>query len=150
MKNFLKRLLSASFLLMFVVAVGSNSINAQENPPAQQGGETVVDKVQSNEDVSEFAELLQVSGFADVLAQQGPYTVLAPSNEALRSGDFDLEQVKQNPGQAQQVVQSHLYQGELGSEKVESSMGVGVEDTDDSAANGTVHVVDNVVQKQQQ
>jgi uncharacterized surface protein with fasciclin (FAS1) repeats len=136
---------TGSFILLFAVAIHSNTINAQGNTEDQPQGETVVDKVESNEGTSDFAEILQVSGFADVLSQQGPFTVIAPSNDALQSAEVDVEKAKNDQKMAQQVAQSHLYQGELPSEEVESSMGVEVQDSDDSASNGTIYFVDQVI-----
>jgi uncharacterized surface protein with fasciclin (FAS1) repeats len=146
MKTIFKRLVISSFVLLFGVATYSNIINAQGNTQTQVEGETVVDKVESNEKTSDFAELLEASGFAKVLQNEGPFTVLAPSNEALQSGVTNLEEVKENPAQVQKLVRSHLYQGQVSSSQVESDMGVGIEETDESAANGTVYIVDNIVQ----
>jgi uncharacterized surface protein with fasciclin (FAS1) repeats len=145
MKTMLKRLVTGSFILLFAVAIHSNTINAQGNAEDQPQGETVVDKVESNEDTSDFAEILKVSGFAEVLKKQGPFTVLAPSNEALQSGEVDVEKAKEDQKAAQQVAQSHLYQGELPAEEVEASMEVEVQDSDDSPSNGTVYFVDQIV-----
>lgn len=145
MKTIIKRLVAGSFILLFAVAIHSNTINAQGNAETQPQGETVVDQVESNEDTSDFAELLKVSGFAEVLKKQGPFTVLAPTNDALQSGEVDVEKAKEDQKMAQQVAQSHLYQGELPADEVESSMGVKVQDSDDSPSNGTVFVVDQVV-----
>lgn len=130
------------FLLLFAVTVYSNTTTAQETKAPPQG-DTVVDKV--NEKTSDFAEILKVSGFAEVLKKQGPFTVLAPSNEALQSSEVDVEKAKKDQKVAQQVAQSHLYQGQLPEKEIESSMGVKVEDSDDSPSNGTVFVVDQIV-----
>lgn len=151
MKTIFKRLITGSFVFLFAIALYSNTTTAQEAPPTEGAeGETIVDKLSENEETTEFAALLDESGFADVLQQEGPFTVLAPSNEALQSGEVDVEAVKEDPAQVQQLVQSHLYKGEIPSEQVESSMGVGIENSDDSADNGTIYVVDQVVQQQQQ
>lgn len=144
MKSILKRLATGAFLLFFAVAVHSNTTIAQETEAPPQG-DTVVDKVQSSEKTSDFAEILQASGFADVLQEQGPFTVLAPSNDALESSGVDVEEAKSDQQMAQQVAQSHLYQGELPEEEVEASMGVEVEDSDDSPSNGTIYFVNQMV-----
>lgn len=140
----MKRLALGSFALLFAFAVHSNAVAQQQEAPPQQG-ETVVDKVESNDDTSEFAEILKVSGFAEVLKKQGPFTVLVPTNDALESSDVDVEAAKNDQEAAQQIAQSHLYQGNLPAEDVESSMGVQVEDSDDSPSNGTVYIVDQIV-----
>lgn len=146
MKTLVKRLLASSFILLFAVAIHSNTIQAQVQEEAgQPQGDTVVDKVEENEKTSDFAELLKTSGFAEVLNQQGPFTVLAPTNEALEASEVDVEGAKNDQEKAQQIAQNHLYQGNLPSEDVESSMGVKVEDSDDSPSNGTIYVVDQIV-----
>lgn len=149
MRTKIKRFVSASVALLLVLAFSANITVAQGGGQQQQGqaaeGETVVDKLNENENTSDFAELLEQSGFAQVLAEQGPYTVLAPSNEALANGEVDIESAKENRDQAQQVVQSHLYQGEIPQEEVESSMGVEVDEKDESPSNGTVYFVNDVV-----
>lgn len=144
MKSIIKRVATGAFLLFFAVAVHSNTTIAQETEVPQKGN-TVVDKVEANEETSDFAEILKVSGFADVLKEQGPFTVLAPSNEALQSSGVDIEEAKNDQKMAQQVAQNHLYQGELPEEEVEASMGVEVQDSDDSPSNGTVFFVDQMV-----
>lgn len=145
MKTMLKRLVTSSFILLFAVAIHSNTMNAQGNAASQPQGETVVDKVTSNAETSDFAEILQVSGFAEVLNRQGPFTVLAPSNEALKAGNVDVEAAKNDQEKARQVAQNHLYKGEIPAEEVESSMGTEVTDSDDSGSNGTVYFVNQVV-----
>lgn len=147
MKTIVKRLVASSFILLFAVAIHSNTIQAQvqENTEAPPQGDTVVDKIDSNEETSDFAQVLKVSGFAEVLKKQGPFTVLAPTNDALQSGEVDIEKAKKDQKMAQQVAQSHLYQGELPAEEVESTMEVNVQESDDSPSNGTVYVVDEIV-----
>ena len=152
MTSKINKLISASVAVLMVLAFSANFAVAQGGGQGQQGqgqvqGETVVDKVSENSETSDFAELLEKSGFAQVLAQQGPYTVLAPSNDALGSGEVDVESAKENQKQAQQVVQNHLYQGEISADEVESSMGVKVQKKDGSPANGVVYVVDKVVSR---
>ncbi|MEL7833651.1 fasciclin domain-containing protein [Fodinibius sp. Rm-B-1B1-1] len=145
MTSKMKKLISASFAVLLVFALSANFAVGQGGGQSQVQGETVVDKVSENSDTSDFSDLLEQSGFAQVLAQQGPYTVLAPSNDALAKGEVDVESAKENQKQAQQVVQNHLYQGEISADEVESSMGVKVQKEDESPANGVVYVVDKVV-----
>lgn len=146
MTSKIKKLVSASVAVLLVFAFGANITVAQGGGQGQQvQGETVVDNVSENSDTSDFAELLEQSGFAKVLAQQGPYTVLAPSNEALSKAEVDVASAKENQKQAQQVVQNHLYQGEISADEVESSMGVKVQNEDGSPANGVVYTVNQVV-----
>lgn len=143
MKKLLRVITATSLILAFAITFNSQAVFAQGG----EQGDTVVDVVNGNEDASDFAELLSESGFANVLQEQGPFTVLAPSNEALEASGVNVDELKQNPQKVQGLVQSHLYQGELPSDKVESMLDASVEDSDNSASNGTVHVVDQVVEK---
>jgi uncharacterized surface protein with fasciclin (FAS1) repeats len=144
MKKLLKLITATSLILAFAITLNSQALNAQDQG-AQ--GDTVVEVVEGTEEASDFADLLSESGFASVLQEQGPYTVLAPSNEALEASGTNVDELKQNPQKVQGLVQGHLYQGELPSDKVESMLDVSVEKSDNSASNGTVHVVDKVVKK---
>lgn len=147
MKNVLKRLIASSFIFLFAVSLHFNTANAQGQTPPDAEGETVVDKLDSNEQTSEFAQLLKESGFSDILTKQGPFTVLAPSNDALQSGDTSADELKENPEELKKFVRSHLYQGEVPTDQVESGMGVKVQDTEESASNGIIYVVDKPVQR---
>lgn len=145
----LKTYLASSMAIAVTLLMFSGSMQAQGNmqgeTSSQTDAKTVVDVVKSTNNVSEFAELLDKSGFAKVLDQQdGQFTVLAPKNEAIEDVD---PQRKQNP---QTLIQGQLYQGELSKDEVEAQMDVKVEETDNSAANGTVHVVDKLASPPQQ
>lgn len=146
MKLSLKTLLISSLILTVTVLLNTTT-QAQETTPPDAQGETVYEVVNASEETSDFAELLDKSGYAKILKKQGPYTVLAPSNEAIEASNTSMDKLSENPGQIKSVVQGHLYQGEVPSEKVESQMGVTVEKSDESASNGVVHVVDQIVQQ---
>ncbi len=147
MKKLLRVITATSLILAFAITFNSQAIIAQGDTSGGGQGDTVVDIVSESDEASDFAELLSESGFANVLQEQGPFTVLAPSNEALEASGADVDELKQNPQQVQTLVQSHLYQGDLPSDEVESMLDVSVENSDNSASNGTVHVVDKVVEK---
>ena len=59
-----------------------------------------------------------------------------------------MSKLKEKPQKVKSIVQSHLYQGEVSSEQVESQMGVTIEEKDESPSNGVVYVVDQVVKPQ--
>ncbi|WP_445665281.1 fasciclin domain-containing protein [Fodinibius sp. AD559] len=148
MRSNIKRLVSASLAVMLVMAFVANvTVGQNTGQQGQVDGETVVDKIDSNEKLSDFTALVEASGFGQVLTQPGTYTVLAPTNKALENEGVDVDAAKENRKQAQKVVQSHLYQGDISTEKVKSSMGVKIKDKDESAANGTVYIVDQVVKR---
>ncbi len=148
MKTLFKYFLTGMLVVTFGFLINENESHAQiQDQQEQPQGETVVDVVNSEEDHTHFAELLEETDMPKVLSQQGSFTVLVPSDDALESLDTDIEELKQNPQEAQELVSGHLYQGELPSEEVESALGVEVVDGDKKASNGVVHVIDEVVQR---
>lgn len=145
MKTILNIPVTLSLIVTLAVLGNMQPVNAQEDTAPQ--AETVVDVVDANEETTDFGQLLENSGFANVLQAEGPYTVLAPSNEAIESSGTSMDALEESPQKVKTLVQGHLYQGELPPEQVESMLEVEVKDTDESASNGTVHIVDEVVEK---
>lgn len=140
MKSISKRFFAGSLILVFTLLFSSNAVRGQSNSQTDNQGKTVYEVVNSNENTSEFAALLDKSGYARILKQQqGDFTVLAPSNEAVQKADSEL---KASP---KKLMKGQLFKGEVSKDQVESQMGVTVEETDNSASNGTVYVVDKVV-----
>lgn len=140
MKLSLKRLTTGFLVLTLALVFGLNSAHAQDG--------TVVDVVKSNEEVSTFAELLEETQLPELLNQEGPFTVVAPTDEAFQKMEVDTDQLKEDPEQLQNLVVSHLFRGEVASDEVEPNMGVKVKEGDVKADNGVVHVVEDVVQVQ--
>lgn len=139
----IKTYITGSVALIAGILFFSGSLQAQGNlgqkEQSNANAKTVVDVVQSTDSISEFAKLLDKSGFAKVLKQQkGKFTVLAPKNDAIK--DMDPKK-KKNP---QGVVKQQLRQGEMSKDMIEDQMDVKVEKTIDSADNGTVYVVDGL------
>lgn len=148
MKLSLKYFLTGLLIVTFGFLINENESHAQiQDQQEQPQGENVVDVVKSQEDNTKFAELLEETDMPKVLAQQGPFTVVVPSDEALESLDTDIEELKQDPQQVQNLVSGHLYQGNLPADDVESALGVNVVDGNQEASNGVVHVIDEVIQR---
>jgi uncharacterized surface protein with fasciclin (FAS1) repeats len=123
--------------MAFIFAVGVNFAQAQDA--------TVVDIINESEDHTILAELLVETELNNVISQPGSFTVIAPTDEAFEALGSDLDELRANPQQLQNVVIGHLYQGEVPSEDVEPNVGVEVVEGDISASNGIVHVTDEVV-----
>ena len=142
MKISFKRFFTATLILAFTVLFFSNAVQAQVDSESATQNKTVYEVVNSVDNTSEFATLLDESGYAQILKQQGStFTVLAPSNEAMQQVDSEL---KASP---KKLMQGQLFKGEVSKEQVESQTGVTVQETDKSAANGVVYIVDKVTQK---
>lgn len=112
---------------------------------AMAQGDTVVDVINDSDDHTIFAELLAETGLEGDIATDGPFTVIAPTDEAFEALGDQLEQVKQDPQMLQNIVIGHLFQGEVGSADVEPALGIEVEEGDIAASNGIVHSVGTVL-----
>lgn len=153
MKSTLRRFVPISLVLTFTIfftpallnAQGSYSRRTPANAKMTVKGQTVVKVVNSDNDTSIFAVLLKKSGFAQVLKKKGPFTVLAPNNEALKS-NVQIGQLEKSPKRLKKVVQDHLYKGKLPEKKIESALGVKVIDSH-KASNGVVYVINSVVKQ---
>jgi len=110
---------------------------------AQTGN--VVDVINESDDHTILSELLETTELDNVIAQQGPFTVVAPTDAAFEEMGSELEQVRQDPEQAQEIVIGHLFQGEVTAEEAEPALNIEITNGDISATNGLVHVTDTVI-----
>jgi len=141
--RFLNKKMASSLTLLAALVFFISSLavsQGQQQKPAPAEGKTVLDIVTDNEDTKHFADALEKSGFARVLKQQGPYTVVAPKNKAVEEAELNIEENPKN------LIQGQLYQGEIPAEEIESQLGVTIEKSDKSASNGVVYIVDKVSQ----
>lgn len=131
---------------LFILAVSLFTLlfTAALQPANAQDG-TVVDVVASSEDHTILAEMLEETELTNVISQPGPYTVIAPTDEAFEELGSELDEIRSNPERMQNVVIGHLYQGEVSAEEAEPALEVSIEEGDISATNGLVHVVDEVM-----
>jgi len=111
---------------------------------AQSGN--VVDVINESDDHTILAELLETTELNNVIAQQGPFTVVAPTDAAFEEMGSELEQLRQDPEQAQNVIIGHLFQGEVPAEEAEPALNIEITNGDIPATNGLVHVTDTVIQ----
>lgn len=132
----------SSMLLIFALAIAFgatiNSATAQDN--------TVMEVVESSEDHTIFAELLNDSGLSEAISDQGPYTIIAPTNSAFEGLDEDLEEIKSDPDRVESIVIGHLFQGEVQASDAEPALGIEITEGDIQASNGLVHVSSEVIQ----
>jgi len=110
---------------------------------AQTGN--VVDVINESDDHTILSELLETTELDNVIAQQGPFTVVAPTDAAFEEMGSELEQVREDPEQAQEIVIGHLFQGEVTAEEAEPALNIEITNGDISATNGLVHVTDTVI-----
>ncbi len=110
---------------------------------AQSGN--VMDVINESDDHTILSELLEATELDNVIAQQGPFTVVAPNDEAFEALGPQLEELRQDPEQAQNVVIGHLFQGEVPANEAEPALNIEITDGDIPATNGLVHVTDTVI-----
>lgn len=123
--------------LLFALLIGVSGAFAQDG--------NVVDVVKNSENHTIFAELMETANVEEILSQEGPYTVIAPTDDAFRKLGDDFEQIRNNPEQVQTVVINHLFQGEVSAEEVGPAINVEIEDGDIPATNGLVHSTNDVI-----
>lgn len=127
------------FTLIFAFSI--SSAVAQDN--------SVIEVVESSEDHTVFAELLNETGLSDAVASEGPFTVVAPTDEAFESMDADLHELRENSDQLQTVLIGHLFQGKIQSSEAETALDIEFTQGDIEASNGVVHITDEVIQPNQ-
>jgi len=144
MKKSIKTFFTISLLMVFAIFLSSNLTIAQghQGKAKNAQGKTVVGVVNSNNKTSQFAQLLKKSGYSRILKKKGPYTVLAPTNKALKNANAKLK------AKPKQLMRGQLFQGNVSKKQVKKQMGVKILNTDKSASNGTVYIVDKISQPQ--
>jgi len=130
--------LFSMFALLFAFAFTINSAHAQDGD--------IMDVINSSDNHTIFASLLAEANLEDAISDQGPYTVVAPTDEAFEAMGEELEQLRADPDRLQNVLIGHLFQGEVTAEDAEPALGVNITEGDIQATNGLVHVTDEVIQ----
>ncbi|HYE59064.1 MAG TPA: fasciclin domain-containing protein, partial [Rhodothermales bacterium] len=75
-------------------------------------GSTVTDFVTTDPRFSRFVELLQMSGLAETLAGEGPFTVFAPTNEAFaRANQNALRAIIADRSRLRSLLMYHVVRG---------------------------------------
>jgi uncharacterized surface protein with fasciclin (FAS1) repeats len=131
----------------------------------------VVDVAQSDESFSTLTEAIQAAGLTETLAQEGPYTVFAPTNEAFEAlppGTLEALLQPENQEVLTQVLSYHVVPQEVTSDQitpgevptvegeainVQADQASGdvmvneamVVEPDIQASNGVIHAIDQVL-----
>jgi transforming growth factor-beta-induced protein len=136
---------------------------------AHQEDATIADVLQENEDFSTLVEVLEQAELLETLAGEGPFTVFAPTNEAIEAlPEGMLEGIMSSPESLVGVLQYHVVEGAYLAADLEgetsldtvlgSPLAITVEDgtvllngdvtvteADIEASNGVIHVIDTVL-----
>jgi uncharacterized surface protein with fasciclin (FAS1) repeats len=123
--------------LFILISAGLTTVMAQDN---------VVDVINNSDDHTIFAELLAETQLNGVIAEQGPFTVVAPTDAAFEAMGDEFEQMRANPEVMQNIVIGHLFQGEVSAEEAEPFLEIEIKEGDIPASNGIVHITDEVIQ----
>lgn len=133
--------------------------------------ETIVDLAADNQELATFTNVVQVAGLTEILAAEGPYTVLAPNEDAFAAVPEEaLAELTapENIEELQSVLALHVIAGIITSDDLEDGMtlttlageeltvsidangavtigGATVIGADVTADNGVIHIVDTVV-----
>jgi transforming growth factor-beta-induced protein len=148
----------------------ANSATPTAPAPAPRLGPSAFAVINGQGDLSTLSALLRRTGLADVLGEDGPFTVFAPDDAAfaaLPPGAVDA--LRGDPALAKRVLAHHVVNGQAGAADLRPGgrglltpidgttlavtvaggrVGVGaatIVEPDQEAANGVVHVVDAVV-----
>ena len=128
---------------------------------------TIVDVASSEASFSTLVTALQAAALVDTLNGEGPFTVLAPTNEAFDAlPEGALEALLADPEQLAEVLTLHVVAGKANASDVAGMMdvttvqgtvltidtsdgvsigGAKVLQADVSASNGVIHVIDRVI-----
>ena len=163
-----KMFLVLSTLLAFISALTFNSLaNAGHHEKGEMTPKTVVELAVGAEATSTLVTAVKAAGLVDVLSGAGPFTVLAPTNEAFaKLPEGALESLLADPEALAGVLKAHVIAGKAraqtvvtldevetlnGTYPVEASYGnvtIGgaiVIGADLMAGNGVVHLIDTVI-----
>ncbi len=140
--KFLTHILLAGLFAVASAFTYSQEIVAQD---LQAGGDDVVAVLSQSPDHTVFAQLIEEAQLTETLRQPGPFTILAPNDEAFEPISGELETMREDPQQLQNLLINHLFQGEANSDEVEENFGIDVDEGDIDAANGVIHSIDEVL-----
>ncbi len=161
----MKNLLSLSLALIALLSV--STVRAEDKPTKEQ---TVVEVAVGNKDFSTLVAAVKAAGLVETLSGKGPFTVLAPTNEAfakLPKGTVESLLKPENKAKLVAILTYHVIPANAmaadvvkldkaktvqGQEVkiVANSEGVKINDakvvkTDIACKNGVIHVIDTVL-----
>ncbi|HHN81597.1 MAG TPA: hypothetical protein ENN11_03135 [Methanomicrobia archaeon] len=124
---------------------------------------TIADELEERPSLSMLVDALTSAGLYDIFGEEGDYTLLAPSNDALESLD---ERYASDPALLEQILTYHVLEGSYSASKISQSQtlatlqgedievkttgslsigGASVTEQDIECTNGTLHVIDAVL-----
>lgn len=127
MKKILKN--SLGFLAIMAVVFVFTPVLAKGNPDNKQTQQQVQDQQQmpnlkdalDQAGTTDFSKILEKSGAIDMFSKGGPYTIFAPTNEALgKLSQEDINKLKDNPELLKKTISNHMIRGAITQENESS------------------------------
>lgn len=159
------------FSLAVLITIGLVACNGEPEPdPEPEDPATIVDIAMADERFSTLVTAVDSAGLVDVLEQEGPYTVFAPTNQAfdeLPEGTLEELLDAENRERLRDILTFHVAEGNLGAPELQdttsvltlqgSEVPIRVEDGElfvgealvvqpgVTAGNGVIHAIDGVL-----
>ena len=118
----MKGVISKSAIIMAIVFLFTTAFAIEPADAKDTDATTdIYTLITQRDDLSTFAEIVSTAKMDAPLQNEGPYTVLAPTNSAFEALNPDMvEQWKTDPVAAQDFVSAHLIQDSLGTEDIQA------------------------------
>lgn len=129
----------------------------------------LIEKLQSDQKFSIFAKAVNDAGLSDILKSDGPFTILAPTNEAFKKvPETTMANLAkpENKSRFAELLNYHIIEGKIMSEeiaklataktlqgqevKIDAKNGIKIDDSklqarNMKATNGVIHAIDTVL-----
>lgn len=136
----LRQFISFKVIFLFSVFMSFGFIAADHHEEM-----TLYETINETEELGAFSNLVADSGMDRFLHHEGPYTVLAPNNEAFDELPQEvLNEVFNNIEMQQDVLQNHIFQGEHSSDEIAHVVEGEILD-EINTTNGTIIVIDEII-----
>lgn len=157
MKN-IKRTFTASLCTLAMMIFASVNIQAQDvqNQSNQNQENDVLEIIQSSDEHTIFASLLEQGNMVEELRESENVIVTAPTDEAFENMDEDINQLRQDPQKLEEFLSNHIENNDMDGayadnprQSAQQNRQQGQAQGDQevrviTASNGEVHVVNKV------
>lgn len=130
-----------------VFCLGSQMLLAQDkiigNDTSSIQEHNVVQVLEHSGKHTVFVSLLKEARADELLKEEGPFTILAPTDAAFAS--VNVDSLWQNKERLRDLVYAHLLQGQIPAANIERSMNIIIHEGDIEATNGRVHYLGQVL-----
>lgn len=139
--------LTTAVLAALLFFTGSSLLHAQDqiigNDTESNQNKNVIQVIENSGNHTIFVSLLEEVQAYNLLQEDGPYTILAPTDDAFEN--VNVDSLRQEDEALRDFIYAHLLQGKYPASDVEYSMNVVIREGDLKATNGIVHFLDEVL-----